>query len=145
VIVAAVAPAGCCAEATIVAIAPLASDNVAGVTLRDVIPVGSAVTVTAEADVSVVVVKPVPVPVAVTVMVAIPGADAVTTPAADTEATAEFDVAYVYATVTADEPRLTVGTIVTVWFTGTLAAVGDSCKPLIEAAGAATETDAAAD
>jgi hypothetical protein len=117
---------------------------VAGVTLRDVIPVGSAVTVTAEADVSVVVVKPVPVPVAVTVMVAIPGADAVTTPAADTEATAEFDVAYVYATVTADEPRLTVGTIVTVWFTGTLAAVGDSCKPLIAAAGAATESDAAA-
>jgi hypothetical protein len=146
VIVAAVAPAGCCAEATTVAVAPLASDNVAGVTLSDVIPVGSAVTVMAAAAVSVVVVKPVPEPVTDTVIVATPGATAVTTPVvAFTVATAAFDVVNCDAPVTAEPARLNVGTIVTVWFTGTLAAVGDTCKPLIAAAGAATETDAAAD
>jgi hypothetical protein len=87
----------------------------------------------------------VPVPVAVTVMVATPGATAVTTPAAVTVATEAVDEAYVYATVTAEAPRFTVGTIDTVWFTGTLAALGETTKPLIAAAGAATETDAAAD
>ena len=92
-IVAAAAPEGCCALATTCDVRPTSKVSEAGVTFSDVMPVGSAVTVMAAADVSVVAVKPVPVPVAVTVMVAIPGAAAVTTPAADTVATAAFDEA----------------------------------------------------
>ena len=142
---AAAAPEGCCALATTCAVLPAARASVAGDTFSDVMPVGSAVTVIAAADVSVVDVKPVPVPVAVTVMVATPGPTAVTTPAADTVATEAVDEAYVYATATAAAPLFTVGTIVTVWLTCTFAALGETCRPLIAAAGAATETEAAAD
>ena len=39
---------------------------------------------------------------------------------------------------------MTVGTIVTDWFTATLAAAGDNCKPLMAAAAGATVTAAAA-
>jgi 3-hydroxyacyl-CoA dehydrogenase len=67
-------------------------------------------------------------------MVATPGPTAVTTPAAVTVATEAVDDAYVYVTVT-PAPRFTVGTIVTVWFTATLAALGETCKPLIAAVG----------
>ena len=49
-----------------------------------------------------------------------------------------------YATVTAEPARVTVGTIVTDWPTPMLDADGEICRPLIAAAGAAIDTEAAA-
>ena len=97
------------------------------------------------APVSVVEVKPVPVPVTLTVIVVVPGATAVTTPVvAFTVATATFDVEYTLDSVTAAFARVTFGVTVTVCPTAICAADGETESPEIAAAGAATETDAAA-
>jgi hypothetical protein len=89
------------------------------------------------------VVKPAAVPVAETVMVAVPGATAVTTPADVTDAIAADDDAYVYVAVR--PAGWTVGTIVTEPPTANACADGDTVSDVMAGAGAATETDAAAD
>jgi hypothetical protein len=89
------------------------------------------------------VVKPAAVPVAETVMVATPGATAVTTPAAVTDAIVADEVVYVYVAVR--PAGCTVGTIVTEPPTANCAADGDTASDVMAGAGADTETDAAAD
>jgi len=113
--VAAVAPVGWLAVAPICDVPPIASEIADGVTLSDVIPVGSAVTVTTAAAVSVVVVKPVPEPVTATVIVVTPGATVVKTPVvAFTVATDVFDDAHALLFVTAGIALLNTGVSVTV-------------------------------
>jgi hypothetical protein len=134
---------GPAADAVRACVPPCASATELGCTFNDVRPGARSDTVIVTAWLIVAVVKPAAVPVAETVMVATPGATAVTTPAAVTDAIVADEVVYVYVAVR--PAGCTVGTIVTEPPTASCAADGDTASDVMAGAGADTETDAAAD
>jgi hypothetical protein len=134
---------GPAAEAVRACVPPCASETELGCTFNVVRPGARSETVIVTAWLIVAVVKPAAVPVAETVMVATPGATAVTTPAAVTDAIVADELVYVYVAVR--PAGCTVGTIVTEPPTANCAADGDTASDVMAGAGADTETDAAAD